>query len=152
MGSLSHLGALIDTTETCKVIFTTERMTSAKTGPAGEWSTVGWACWETPAVFSGLKWVPVSGGIWIKRGKREMRLEERLIPCPAEQASLSEWAHRILDKHMVNVQYFCDIMCCYSLPSNQPPWLPCCSIDPLGTCLPQGLCTCHFHWLDALSL
>ena len=79
-------------------------MTSAKTGPAGEWSTVGWACWETPAVFSGLKSVPVSGGIWVKRGKREMRLEERLIPCPAEQASLSERAHRILDKHMVNVE------------------------------------------------
>lgn len=46
-------------------------MTSAKTGPAGEWSAVGWACWETPGVFSGLKLVPVSGGIWVKRGKRE---------------------------------------------------------------------------------
>lgn len=33
-----------------------------------------------------------------------MRLEERLIPCPAEQASLSERAHRVFDKHMVNVE------------------------------------------------
>lgn len=104
MRPLSHCGALIDTTETCKVIFTTERMTSAKTGPAGEWSAVGWACWETPGVFSGLKLVPVSGGIWVKRGERNAVGRERLIPCPAEQASLSERAHRVFGKHMVNVE------------------------------------------------
>lgn len=40
------------------------------------------------------------------KGERERNAvgRKRLIPCPAEQASLSERVHRISDKHMVNVE------------------------------------------------